>query len=89
MRKLSNSISRGSKPEDRFMSIAWKTAAFAFVGLGAVAAMGLNGNADDNGLFARSVEVPAVDCNFGDPLISCFDPRWGFPAQDLFIWDPR
>jgi hypothetical protein len=89
MRKLTNSISCRSKPEDRFMGITRKAAVFAFVGLGAMAAMGLNGNADDNGLLARDAEVPAVDCNFGDPGISCFDPRWGYPAGDLFIWDPR
>jgi hypothetical protein len=89
MRKFTNPISCGSKSEDRFMGITWKAAAFAFVGIGAVAAMGLNGNADDRGLLARSAEEPAVDCNIGDPLISCFDPRWGYPAGDLFIWDPR
>jgi hypothetical protein len=58
------------------MGITWKTAVFAFVGVGAVAPMGLNGNADDKGLLARSAEVPAVDCNIGDPLFPCFDPRW-------------
>jgi hypothetical protein len=87
MRKFTNPISCGSKPEDRFMGITRKTAFIAFVGLGAVAAMGLNGNADDKGLLARSAQVPAVDCNIGDPLFPCFDPRWGYPAGDLFIWD--
>jgi hypothetical protein len=87
MRKLTNSISCGSKPEDRFMGIAWKTAAFVFVGLGALATMALNGNADDERLLARSTEVPAVDCNVGDPFFACVDPQWGYPAGDLFIWD--
>jgi hypothetical protein len=66
-----------------------KAAVFAFVCLGAVAMMGLKGNANEDELLARSTEMPAVDCNIGDPFYACFSPEWGFPAGDLFIWDPH
>jgi hypothetical protein len=64
-----------------------KAAVFAFVCLGAVAMMGLRGNANEEALLARNTEVPTVDCDIGDPFFACFSPQWGFPAGDLFIWD--
>ena len=44
--------------------------------LGAVAMMGLKkGNANEDELLARSTEMPAVDCNIGDPFLhACFSP---------------
>jgi hypothetical protein len=71
-----------------------KAAVFAFVCLGAVAMMGLRGNANEEALLAneeallaRNSEMPTVDCDIGDPFFACFSPQWGFPAGDLFIWD--
>jgi hypothetical protein len=74
----------------RGVGITCKAAVFALVGLAALATtIGLNRNAEDKRLFARGTELPA-DCNIGDPLFPCFDPRRGDPmVGGLLTWDPR
>jgi hypothetical protein len=67
--------------------MTWKPALLALIGVVAVATVGLANNADGRGVVARSEPVGAADCDFGDPLSACFDPRLGYPAGDLYIVD--
>jgi len=69
-------------------ALAWKATVFALVALAAVATtITLNRNAEDKRLFACGTELPA-DCNTGDPLFPCFNPRWGYPMVAVELGPP-
>jgi hypothetical protein len=65
------------------MKMTRNAAVSVFVGFAAVVAIGLN--AHGKGHLARDAAVAPVDCNRGDPFLSCLEPQWGYPAADLFI----
>ena len=67
--------------------LTWKAAVLAFLGLVAIATVGLSSNAESSGIAARGAASGVPDCNVHDPFSPCFDTDHGYPAHDLFIED--
>jgi hypothetical protein len=71
------------------MYITRQTSVLLFVGLAAVVTIGLTVGGEGLRHVVRRAEVPAVDCDVGDPSSACFAPQLGYSMGDLFIWGPR